>query len=505
MELDNRYAHGRISDSLKFCSPSGPLEYLDHWIPLTPLDQMAQTDYDVIIVGSGAGGGAVLWRLCDKWRKSGKRIALLERGDLLLPSHAINLPTFNHKRLIQFIENPKYKHRIADSGTSIPLNFSQFFALGGRTIHWGTGSPRFHPLDFITWPITHRELNPYYKIAEQVMGVGRKFTKGSHLQHYVIERLRAIGYNDAMDFPLAIDFNVRKIAVHSTSVFSSIDLLAYSLNVGNFDLAVNARAVQVFTEKGSASGVKVLTPDMKPYFIKGKNIVLAASTLENPRILLYSGIRGEAIGRYLINHTSVSTQGKMRKSDCPDPSGNLAILIPRTDRRLYQIEIHRHQPYEYDWNTYTTDRKQRSKLNMQGFGVVEPRLENCVTLDSIRLDESGIPKLNVHFTYSQRDLDIVQHMVSSMQYQARGIGLSLTKSLCLNAPGLDNHESGTCRMGKHPYNSVTNEYGEVHHVSNLFVADSSVLPFIGGTNPTLTIVALALRTADYIHFKVSNQ
>lgn len=500
--MDNRYPLGRNAASVKFCFPKQPSGYLAHWIPLTPLEQMVQTDYDVIIVGSGAGGGAVLWRLCDKWRKAGKRIALLERGDLLLPSHAINLPTFNHQRLVQFMENPKYKQRIADTGTSIPLHFSQFFALGGRTLHWGTGSPRFHPSDFLSWPISHRELNPYYHVAEQVMGVGLGFTKGSYLQHYLIQRLRAIGYTDARDFPLAIHFNVRKSGLHLTSVFSSIDLLAYSLNVSRFDLAVNARVVQVFTEKGAAAGVKVLSPDMKSHFIRGKHIVLAAGTLENPRILHYSGIRGEAIGRYLVNHTSVSTHGELREPDFLDLSGNLAILVPRTDHRLYQVEIHLHQPYEYSWDTVRT---RPAQLNMQGFGVVEPRPDNCVTLDSGRIDEYGIPQLHVNFTYNQRDFDTVEHMVSSMKHQASGLGLTLTRPVCLNAPGLDYHESGTCRMGRNPYDSVTNEYGEMHHVSNLFVADSSVLPFIGGTNPTLTIIALALRTADYIDYRISNQ
>jgi choline dehydrogenase-like flavoprotein len=112
--------------------------------------------------------------------------------------------------------------------------------------------------------------------------------------------------------------------------------------------------------------------------------------------------------------------------------------------------------------------------------------------------------LNIRFSYSERDFHIVRRMMSSIQFHASSIGLTLIKPLCLSAPGLDNHESGTCRMGDNPYHSVTNRYGETHDVSNLFVADSSVLPFIGATNPTLTIVALAVRTADYICSKVSN-
>ena len=66
------------------CPPVAAPEYLDDWVPLNSLDQMAQTEYDVIIVGTGAGGGAVLWRLCKEWGANGKRIGVVEAGDLFL-------------------------------------------------------------------------------------------------------------------------------------------------------------------------------------------------------------------------------------------------------------------------------------------------------------------------------------------------------------------------------------------------------------------------------------
>ncbi|WP_162255010.1 hypothetical protein [Paenibacillus sp. Soil522] len=62
-----------------FSSVEGP-DYLDSRIPLIPIDKMEQTDYDVLIVGSGAGGGAALWRLCEQWGREGKRIGVIEAG-----------------------------------------------------------------------------------------------------------------------------------------------------------------------------------------------------------------------------------------------------------------------------------------------------------------------------------------------------------------------------------------------------------------------------------------
>jgi choline dehydrogenase-like flavoprotein len=139
--------HDAGEQDIHMCSPNFVSNYLDHWIPLTTLEQMEKTKYDVIIVGTGAGGGAVLWRLCNKWRKAGKRIAVIERGDLVLPTHAINLPTFDYERMMRFINNPKFKQPVDSniSDADITLDFAQYLALGGRTLHWGTGSPRLHP------------------------------------------------------------------------------------------------------------------------------------------------------------------------------------------------------------------------------------------------------------------------------------------------------------------------------------------------------------------------
>ena len=71
-------------------------------------------------------------------------------------------------------------------------------------------------------------------------------------------------------------------------------------------------------------------------------------------------------------------------------------------------------------------------------------------------------------------------------------------NMCLVPSGDLHHTSGTCRMGDDPSTSVTDRYGQVHGISGLYVADNSVLPFIGAENPTLTTVALAIRTADHI-------
>lgn len=488
-----------IGSNVTWCPPETPEDFLEHWIPLTPLEKMAQTDYDVIIIGSGAGGGAVLWRLCDQWRNSGKRVAILEAGDLLLPTHALNLPTFDHDRLRRFLLNPKYMDPIGRFLPKYP-GAKQFFALGGRTLHWGAVSPRLHPVDFRHLPIPYKDLIPYYLIAERIMNVNQGYTAGSFLQEILLRRLRSGGFPEAQDLPLAVDLEVTKFGrIHSNVFFSSIIFLAYALNLHPFDLAVQARAVQILHEGGKTTGVKVMTPDKKSYWIKGKTVVLSASSFESPRLLLYSGIRGEAIGRYLTNHSFTVATASTKREQFPEVLGVAGILIPRTEDQLFQLQVHGTDPFLYYWYHYKEKPLLKElKIYLQGFGIVESRYENYLTLDWAKPDEFGVPQLQIHFSYSERDQAIIRQMVYSIIQAASRMELVLDGTPCLMAPGVDQHESGTCRMGDDPSTSASNRYGQIHGVSGLYVADNSVLPSIGAANPTLTTVALAIRTADYI-------
>ena len=70
--------------------------------------------------------------------------------------------------------------------------------------------------------------------------------------------------------------------------------------------------------------------------------------------------------------------------------------------------------------------------------------------------------------------------------------------ICFRQPGLDYHEAGTCRMGDDPLTSAADRYGQIHGVKGLYVADNSMIPTLGAANPTLTTVALSIRTADVI-------
>lgn len=485
------------ADSVNACPPQPPVVPLDNWIPLTPLETMEKTDYDVVIIGSGAGGGAVLWRLCEQWRNSGKRVCVLEAGDLLLQDHIHNLPTFNVDRIRRYLNNPKYAVPIGEDIPEYP-GAKLFLALGGKTIHWGGISPRLQPIDFINWPITYNDLVPYYLIAERIMNVNLGYTSESSLQKVLLERLSKIGYGSATAQPRAVDLQITKFGnVHSSVFFSSILFMSYCLNLRGFDLAVRAPVIEVLTEKGKAVGVKVVTPEKKVHYIKGKTIVLSAGAFQNPRILFNSGIQGEAIGRYLINHSFVTIRPTTNRDQFPENLGVLGILIPRSKEMNYQVQLNGPHPYEY-YHYQEEPLMKELQFSFSGYGVIEPRRDNYIYLDPAIRDEYGLPKINIHFSYSERDWAVIRQMATAITDMIPRIGLTMHGKPCLMPPGIEYHESGTCRMGDNQATSVTNRYCQMHNISGLYVADTSVLPSIGAANPTLTTVAVAIRTADYI-------
>lgn len=484
------------------CLPQAvPADFLTHWIPLTPLEKMAETEYDVLIVGTGAGGGAVLWRLCEQWQQSGKRIGIIERGGPLLPTQARNLPTMNSSRLLRLFYE-----------TSTPLpgslpdyaNARQLFALGGRTLFWNTISPRMSLSETAEWPVSPEELEAYYTIAEEVMNVTQDFTQGSSMTAALLKRLHQLGIPEAKAVPMAADLRSRIYAEPDSDVFfSTMDFLAKALNDRPFDLAVQTRAVEVLTDKGNAAGVKVISPDNKTFTLRAKTVVLSASTFETPRLLLNSGIQGRAIGHYLSNHSPFFAVGTMSRKEFPDPLGTLGILIPGTAASNCQIQLR--GPDGYDWHQSFQQVPFADELEILilANGRVESRFENKVTLDPNRKDVNGVPEIRIDYSYSEKDQAVRRQTVAAINRISSALGISLLSqegqpAILAIPPGDYHHDSGTCRMGDDPSTSATNRYGQIHGVSGLYVADNSVLPSVGTANVTLTTVALALRTADHI-------
>lgn len=138
-----------------------------------------------------------------------------------------------------------------------------------------------------------------------------------------------------------------------------------------------------------------------------------------------------------------------------------------------------------------------------GAGKIQSRFENYLTLDSYRKDEYGVPKIKVHFSYSETDKQVIRQTINGVKHVSRIVGAPLISrngrpAICLMSPGQEFHYTGTCRIGNDPLTAAANPFGEIFGVSGLFVADNSMIPTLSAANPTLTTVALAIRTADHI-------
>ena len=462
-----------------------------NWIPTTPLKNMSQTEYDVLIVGTGAGGGAVLWRLCEQWRNNGKKIGVIEAGGLVLPTNLRNIETMNPARANDLAYNTP--------GLFIPVSgtrLRQMIALGGRTLAWNAVTPRMY-LTAQDWPVPIREMELYYKIAEQAMNVSDSYVNGSPTNQIFLNRLWNSGFAHAMNMPTAIDMQTTKYGeLHSNVYFSSISFLARALNRRSYDLAVFSRAVRVLADKGKVEGVEVMTPDKKSYVLKAKKVVLCTSTIETPRLLLYSGIPGHSIGHYLTDHSLVGGPLKINRVLYPYVLGTIGILLPQIAGIPFQVQIEGPTRTQFYHNKEIPFRSEE-EIYFNGVGVVQTRYENRITLNPYERDYFGIPKVEFHVSYTAEDinnLDMAEHAVNRAA-AALGLGAAHFGRREILA---GDHESCTCRMGEDPATSATNRFGQIHGVSGLFVADNSVLPFMEAANPTLTTVALAIRTADYI-------
>jgi choline dehydrogenase-like flavoprotein len=141
--------------------------------------------------------------------------------------------------------------------------------------------------------------------------------------------------------------------------------------------------------------------------------------------------------------------------------------------------------------------------NMAGMWLVGedmPQESNRVTLNPNLKDAYGMPVANVHFDDHANDIAMREHAYNQGCALYEAVGAVKTYK---TPPYPSTHNLGTNRMSDNPRDGVVNKWGQTHDVKNLFVSDGSVFTTGAAENPTLTIVALALRQADYIAKQMS--
>jgi choline dehydrogenase-like flavoprotein len=326
----------------------------------------------------------------------------------------------------------------------------------------------------------------------------------------------------------------------------------------NLDLICNAMVREVLTnEKGLASGVSYINKeDGLEYQVKGKVVILAASACSSARIMLNSrskfhpnGIANESgmVGRYLHDSTGAAMGGIMpelldRNRYNEDGVGGAHIYSPWwLDSNKNKLDFPRGYHIEYwggmdmpgygfgfgvpELSGQIADANGRKKegggygaslkqdyrrfygtfLGLAGRGTAIAREDNYCELDPNVVDKWGIPVLRFHYKWSDYEINQAKHMQKTFKEILTNMGATITWGISgpennygLEAPGRIIHEVGTTRMGDDPKRSVLNKWCQSHSVKNLFVTDAGPMVQQGDKNCTWTILALAMRTAEYI-------
>jgi choline dehydrogenase-like flavoprotein len=313
-------------------------------------------------------------------------------------------------------------------------------------------------------------------------------------------------------------------------------LLPIAEKTGNLTLQTNAVAWKVLTDQeGKAKSVLYIDRlTRQPREAMGKVIVLGAGCLESTRILLNSkdsehpdGLANSsgALGHYFCEQimagdiTGVIPKLRGRRSFADDarPNGT-GIYIPRF-RNLTTKSPNFIRGYGFEGGggseefpgfarkipgfgaKFKEDVKKNyaAVVGIGSFGEVLGRKENYVEPDPAVKDAWGIPVLRFHIEWGPNELAMAKDMVETQRemFHAAGVEVLSERTTSL-PPGFSIHEAGTARMGDDPKKSVLNKFNQSHDVKNLFVVDAA--SFVSSTekNPTLTILTLSMRAADFI-------
>ena len=322
-------------------------------------------------------------------------------------------------------------------------------------------------------------------------------------------------------------------------------LLPPALNTGRLLVVTNAMARAVTTDRsGLATGVSYIDKnDGTDKHVRAHVVVLAASACETARLLLNSesslfpdGLANSSgtVGRYLTDSTGTDVAGFIPRlmDNVPhneDGVGGGHIYMPwwLDNRDLdfprgYHIEvwggrgmpgygfmggIHRYpngggygQQLKDDYRRYYG-----AVVGLSGRGEMIPNADSYCEIDPNTVDQWGIPVLRFHFKWTDRERLQVKHMQETFREIITDMGGTPFGSM----PTAENgygilpggriiHEIGVTRMGDSPRTSVVNRYCQTHDVKNLFVADGGPFVSQADKNPTWTLMALAMRTSEYI-------
>jgi choline dehydrogenase-like flavoprotein len=505
-------------------------------------------DSVVVIVGSGAGGGTL-----------GTELALKGVKTVILEAGARNeIEDFVNDEWGSFLQLAWTDMRTTSGSWRVHKDFPNLPAwivksVGGSTVHWAGASLRFQEHEFKTrthygeiaganlldWPITLAEMEPYYAKAEDKMGVTRTNNipglPGNNNFKVLEAGAKKLGYKEVHTGRMAINSQPRdgrgacqqigfcfqgcKSGAKWSTLYAEIPK---GEATGKLEVRPDSQVVKIEHDaSGKATGVVYADKDGNMQRQKARVVAVAGNSLESPRLLLNSastmfpdGLANSSgqVGRNYMRHMTASVYGVFDKPVRMWRGTTMAGIVrdeAATDTKRgfvggYELEtLSLGLPFIVAfldpgaWGRGFTSAID-SYENMAGMWIVGedmPQETNRVTLDPVAKDKFGMPVASVHFDDHANDVAMRGHAWSRGKaiYEAAG-----ATDVFPTPPYPSTHNLGTNRMSERARDGVVNAHGQTHDIKNLFISDGSQFTTGGAENPTLTIVSLAIRQADYI-------
>lgn len=510
-------------------------------------------DSAVVIIGSGAGGGTLANELCQK----GIKVVVLEAGAVQSSASFINDEWKSFSQLA-WLDNRTTSGtwRVAKDFPNLPAWVCK--TVGGTTTHWAGASLRLQEHEFkartvygdikgaslMDWPLTLADLEPYYARAEDKMGVTRTHgipgLPGNNNFKVLYAGATRLGYKQVHTGNMAINSQPRdgrgrcmqigfcfqgcKSGAKWSTLYTE---LPKAEQTGNLDLRPESHVTRIeHDDKGKVTGVVYFDKEGKEQRQKARIVAVAGNSIETPRLLLLSaspmfkdGLANSSgqVGRNYMRHMTGSVYG-MFKHPVNMYRGTTMAGIVRDEADNdpkrgfvggYELEtLSLGVPFMAaflnpdGWGPEFAEYMD-NYTHLAGMWIVGedmPRETNRVTLHASLKDKWGNAIPNVHFDDHDNDTAMREHAFRQGQriYAAAGAVKSFR-----TPPYPSTHNLGTCRMGAKASDSVCNAHGQTHDIPNLFISDGSQFTTGGAENPTLTIVTLAIRQADYIAQQMS--
>lgn len=509
----------------------------------------------VVVIGSGAGGGT----LGNALARKGINTVILEAGARHEIADFVNDEWASFAQLAWTdMRTTSGSWRVAEDFPNLPAWIVK--AVGGSTTHWAGASLRFEAHEFkarttygaiaganlLDWPITLAELEPYYAQAEDRMGVtgtnGIARLPGNNNYRVLEAGAKKLGYKDVHTGNMAINsaprgdrsscqqigfcFQGCKTGAKWSTLYTEIP---EGEATGKLEVRPGSMVTRIEHDAaGRVTGVVYFDAQGREQRQLARAVAVAGNSIESPRILLNShsgkfpqGLANGSgqVGRNYMRHLTASVYGIFEKPVNMHRGTTMAGIIKdeaRHDPRRgfaggYEMEtLSIGVPFMAAFlepgawgRSFTAAMDAYDRMaGMWIVGEDMPQASNRITLHASAKDKHGMPVANVHYDDHANDLAMRAHAFGQGSKVYEAVGATRTIH---TTPYPSTHNLGTNRMSENPRDGVVNKWGQAHEVANLFVSDGSVFTTGAACNPTLTIVALALRQADYIADQMSKR